>query len=204
MQLLAEILSQIQWHLYHCRNGFWNARRRALQVIEQSCSWQRWKCMAKDSDLTYRRFRSGSRCQQQGCEGWYYPFWKGCYILDLGIYMPKMINHKLKTSIIYQSVETNTKIDQTIQMRNILCFSERETLLRRCLASAIHLCLQISGSDALCLYCSCCASTSWRLTWSNSSAVSKEFLYCICWSAEGSEFVERNHHLEIWWYRLKC
>lgn len=76
MQLLAGIQSQIQllypdslgmsnkrsrvhWHFYRCRNGFWNTGKRAVHVIEQSCSWQRWKCLAKDSDLTYCRFWSG-------------------------------------------------------------------------------------------------------------------------------------------------
>ena len=51
--------SRVHWLFYGCRNGFWNTGKRAVHVIEQSCSWQRWKCLAKDGDLTYRRFWSG-------------------------------------------------------------------------------------------------------------------------------------------------
>ena len=118
-----------------------------------------------------------------------------------------MINHKLKASIICQSVKTNsaldTKIDQTFQMCNILYFSERETPLGRCRASAINLCLQISGSDALCLSSVLVLlMPAYALLegWHDQTVLLYPWNYCTVFAGRGKGIIIWRY--DDWWYGL--
>ena len=103
-----------------------------------------------------------------------------------------MINHKIQVPKLTKQFRRATYCTY---------FSERKTPLGRCLASAINLCLQISGSDALCL------SSVLVLLMLRKHFLKVDMIKQFC-CIQGTTVlyllvVERNHHLEIWWYGPK-